>query len=121
MSGPPCVPDELLEMMARMAGPVRLTPSSDPPGALLEASLTLSSLLGQLLERIWKLEKVLEAVANITEFLKQATLDAHQLVYIKFAPNERPSKIEDEHQRVWYWQPLKHRPGTCPAPSWRLP
>ena len=59
MSGPPSVPDELLDLVTRSAGP--------------------------LLERVWKQEKAHEAVANVIAFLKQASLDNHQLIYPTFA------------------------------------
>ena len=63
VSGPPCVPDELLEMMSRQAGP--------------------------LLERVWKEEKACEAVGNVLEFIKQSTLLSHQLVYTSFRKGQR--------------------------------
>ena len=58
VNGPPCVPDDLLETLARTAGP--------------------------LMERIWKQEKVFEAVYNVISFLKQAALEQHQLIYPSF-------------------------------------
>lgn len=87
-SGPPCVPDELIETLCRLAGP--------------------------LLERIWKREKALEAIANVQSFIKSATLDNQQLVYIMFHP-EKTSEIKDntELDRIWHWQPLMHRPNSA--------
>lgn len=66
VSGPPSVPDELLDLVSRSAGP--------------------------LLERVWKQEKAHEAVANVIAFLKQASLDNHQLIYPTFA-KVRPSGV----------------------------
>jgi hypothetical protein len=87
VNGPPAMPDELLELISRMAGP--------------------------LLERVWKTEKILEAVGNVVEFIRSACLDSHQLVYVKWKKGETPDFVEDKDERVWLWQPLAHRPRSA--------
>ena len=87
VSGPPCVPDELIDLLCRQAGP--------------------------LLERIWKREKALEAVMNVQSFIKTATLDNQQLVYIQFHKDQAEFVEQDELKRVWAWQPLMHRPNSA--------
>ena len=81
VSGPPCIPDPLLEQLCRQAGP--------------------------LLEHVWKTEQAMVAVNNVMEFLKKATSFNKQLVYVTFKQFEagdfkRPGANGD----VWGWQPL---------------
>ena len=101
VSGPPCVPDEFLEMMSRQAGP--------------------------LLERVWKEEKACELIGNVLEFIKQSTMLSHQLVYTSF----RKGQHYDESTRLKHaaeWQPLRHFRSPSPQQSagfemelkWRL-
>lgn len=81
VSGPPCVPDELLESFARQAGP--------------------------LVENVWKMERACDAVANVSNFIKKATTANRQLVYVTFEKalkgnHTRPGGGGD----IWNWQPL---------------
>ena len=85
VSGPPCVPDELLETLANTAGP--------------------------LLERVWKHDKIIEAINNVMQFIKQAAMDQHQLVYPSFemdAQYDEKAKNPD----AWQWQPLPYHPHS---------
>lgn len=84
VNGPPAVPDELLDSMARLAGP--------------------------LLERVWKHEKACEAAYNVISFMKQATMDNHQLIYCSFKKGAKPAPILKKE--VWDWRPLSHRPNA---------
>uniref|UniRef100_A0A7S2MUS6 EF-hand domain-containing protein n=2 Tax=Haptolina brevifila TaxID=156173 RepID=A0A7S2MUS6_9EUKA len=80
VSGPPAVPDVLMQMAARTAGP--------------------------LLERVWKKEQVSWAVLNTVEWLKNASANASQLVIIKFHENMelQPRKMYTDDP--WRWQPF---------------
>lgn len=84
VTGPPPVPDELLEMMCRQAGP--------------------------LLEQVWKLERAQEAIRNAVTFVKRYTIEQHVLVYAEFKEGKliaRPERADS-----WKWQPLVHNPNA---------
>jgi len=84
ISGPPALPDELLELMGRQAGP--------------------------LMERAWKAEKAREAVLSTIAFVKHITLEMRQLVYVDF--KEGKTKTVDPFAApatVWDWEPLKYQ------------
>ena len=92
VSGPPSVPDELLDLVSRSAGP--------------------------LLERVWKQEKAYEVVANVISFLKQASLDNHQLIYPKFAPVSPPCPARSQRPRAYPC--VQHRPTAESRPPFTL-
>lgn len=83
VTGPPPVPDELLEMMCRQAGP--------------------------LLEQVWKMEKARFAIKNVESFIKRYTIEQQVLVYTAF--KEGASVKRPEHNDTWGWQPLVHNPN----------
>ena len=78
-SGPPAVPDCLLEALAKQAGP--------------------------LLELVWKEEKAAEAVANIVNFIKSAATQERQLVFVRFIEGATPPL--ESNVDPWRWGPLK--------------
>ena len=80
VSGPPSVPDELLETLCNQAGP--------------------------LLERVWKEEKACEAVGVVTEFIKQSALSHHQLIYAKFEKGAEHG-VRNADREAWEWQALE--------------
>lgn len=85
VTGPPPVPDELLERMCRQAGP--------------------------LLERVWKLERVRLAANNVCSFIKRFMQEQHQLVYAIFtegATVKRANLKEDP----WAWMPFGYQPNS---------
>jgi len=82
VTGPPPVPDELVEMMCRQAGP--------------------------LLERVWKLERVRLAIRNVVSFIKRYTLENSQLVFAEFAERARMQRYKADD--TWHWMPLTHNP-----------
>ena len=82
VSGPPPVPDELLEMLCRQAGP--------------------------LLERVWKVERAQLAVRNVIAFIKRYTLELNQLVNADFKKGARVDRHKGE---TWMWQPFVHNPN----------
>ena len=82
VQGPPALPDEFLSVISRQAGP--------------------------LLERVWKHEKMLQAVQNTVSFIKDVSLDMHQLVYVSF--KEGATLPKDEEEEAWKWQPLLYHP-----------
>jgi len=96
VNGPPSVPDELLDSLARLAGP--------------------------LLERLWKHEKATQAVYSVMDYLKQAALDSHQLIYCTFKEKAAPPVAQKKEP--WEWQPLDNRPNSFNkweyAVKWRL-
>ena len=80
VSGPPSVPDELLEMLCNQAGP--------------------------LLERVWKEEKACEAVEQVMRFIKQSSVSHHQLVYVKFDKGKEQTRRNADRE-AWEWQALE--------------
>ena len=96
VNGPPSVPDQLLDSLARLAGP--------------------------LLERVWKHEKATQAIYSVMDFMKQAALDNHQLIYCHF--DERKGRSAAAKREPWEWQPLDNRPNASNkweyAAKWRL-
>ena len=98
VSGPPAVPDELLETLGRHAGP--------------------------LLERIWKKDQMTRATNNVMDFIKTAANSMRKLVYTSFHADQivesstkslvnvlagqLKASSKDVHEAVWHWQPLKH-------------
>ena len=87
-SGPPAVPDELLETITRHAGP--------------------------LLERVWKTEQAGIAIQNVIQFVKRFAIDAHMLIFVNYEPGVVKTTWSDRHAAgaddalAWQWQPLKH-------------
>ena len=82
VTGPPPVPDDLVEMMCKQAGP--------------------------LLERIWKQERVMKAIENVKGFIKRYTLEKRQLVYMDFKEGKTIERTKDD---TWEWMPFVHNPN----------
>lgn len=82
VSGPPAMPDELLETLARHAGP--------------------------LMERVWKKEMAFRAIMNAVEFIKSFAISAHELVYVNYQDGATMdlTPVVGDDAFVWKWQAL---------------
>jgi len=80
-SGPPSVPDELIQQLCKQAGP--------------------------LLEHAWKVEAACEAAENVVNFLKKATSLDRKLVYAQFKKGKaKDMNRPGAHGDIWHWQPM---------------
>jgi len=84
VSGPPALPDALLERFMRVAG--------------------------ELFERAWKMYMVQEALSSAKALMLQMAREQQKLVYVMWAPGRTLQYKRVEMQSQWTWQPLMFTP-----------
>lgn len=84
VSGPPAMPDGLLEPTAITAG--------------------------WLMERSWRTERALQAIDSVSSFVKSSSRYANKLVYMSFKRHE----TVDSTRESWEWQPFQYRDSKNP-------
>jgi len=101
VSGPPAVPDEFLESLARHAGP--------------------------LLERVWKKEQVHCMVGNVMEFIKSFALSMSAMLRVTYEPDATVdfTPVIGDDSYVWKWQSFEYTDPNDPSSfvvclAWRL-
>ena len=89
VSGPPALPDECVELFARMSG--------------------------QIFERAWRLELVADLIGITKRFIESACTTDRKLVYVRFETdvsnlswNPMVKSVNPDSDAWWQWQPLKY-------------